>query len=183
MNQFFIHIRKNSIDIKKTNLVDLLNIETNLLNLKEKHPNNISTHSNKSIDDKTKYPNKMKDKIRNFVFEIEGISAAKSNSHPAKEMPRQIHNENLKYEYNSTTNACSKRDDYNSFNGNREYKFKNNYSATNLNLYNGNNILKSPKSKDEKNTNIITNMNNKFDTNQDKGTINYLNYLNLNFLL
>jgi hypothetical protein len=131
--------------------------------LKEKHPNNISTHSDKSINEKLKNQNKMKDKIKNFVFEIEEKSG-KANNHSAKEMPRQIQTkENIKYDF-STTKNLNNLNDYNSYNGNKEYKPKNNSCSTNLNISNGN-YLRSPKAREEKN--------NFFNNYKDKGK-NYI---------
>ena len=85
----------------------------------------------------------MKDKIRNFVFEIEGITT-KTTNHSAKEFPRHIHKEHIKYEYN--TNNVTTSNDY-SVNGNKEYKTKNSYSK--LINYNGD-FSKSPRAKEDK---------------------------------
>ena len=126
---------------KKKNLVEYLTKDSTTP--KDRHSQNISTHSNKSIDDKNKIHNKMKDKIRNFVFEIEGVTT-KTTNHSAKEFPRQSHKELIKYEYNTISVTTS--NDH-SVNGNKEYKTKNNYGK--LNNYNGN-FSKSPNAKEDK---------------------------------
>jgi hypothetical protein len=90
--------------------------------------------------------NKMKDKIRNFVFEIEGI-ATKVNNHSAKEMPRQISQEKIKYNFSSQN--LNSPYDFDSSNSNKELKIKSNSSNNNTNALNGN-CYKSPKAKEEK---------------------------------
>jgi len=84
----------------------------------------------------------MKDKIRNFVFEIEGVST-KTNNHLARDFPRKTHNELVKYEYN--TNSLNVND--HSVNGNKEYKPKTSYVKSNN--YNAN-LSKSPKAREDK---------------------------------
>lgn len=102
--------------------------------------------------------NKMKDKIRNFVFEIEGIGT-KVNNHSAKEMPRQISTEKIKYNYNLQN--LNSPYDFNSPNANKELKSN---SSNNTNALNGNSY-KSPKAREEKQ---IINM---FDNKKEKGIL------------
>jgi hypothetical protein len=97
ISKIFLKIRKISIENKKANILETLSVSPTNIKRNDKYVKlNVSTTSNRSNEEKKN--NRIKDKIKNFVFEI-ASTKKNSSSNKVNDVPQFNKNKKNGYDF------------------------------------------------------------------------------------